>query len=136
MQGWLYLSAYQKAIERNKLRFKNEYVYFGEISEKTGFDAMEHFFSLSTPPECIIFINDIPVIGAYHYLNVNKLEPEKNIHIMAGIISSDVSSYLLPKPIGFSIQHSQIGQALSHAVLNSLGSQNREFINTLIIPQP
>lgn len=118
-QGAIFTDAWRKALSLRNLPITEEYLFHGEISEASGFEALSYFHALPTPPDYIIFLSDIQMLGASYY----ALEQRCHYPFFAGVFSSDISSFLSIKPTGFAVPFSQIGDDLATAILNAMQGQ-------------
>jgi len=120
MQGKCYADSYRQCLRDHGLQVREEVIFQGDIGEQTGYLSMDHFLSLAERPDYVIFINDIQLVGAYHRLRCQGLEPERDIAMNCGVVSSDVSSFMTPAPTGFVVNHADLGEALARSVLHAI----------------
>ncbi|MEA9391743.1 LacI family DNA-binding transcriptional regulator [Acerihabitans sp. TG2] len=120
MQGKCFVDSYRQCLQRHGLPVREDIIFQGDIGEQTGYLSMDHFLSLSERPDYVIFINDIQIVGAYHRLRCQGLDPERDIAMNCGVVSSDVSSFLTPAPTGFVVNHAELGEVLAHSVLHAI----------------
>lgn len=115
-QGNIFANAWRAALTRHGLSVNEDYVFYGDISEASGFEALRHFHSLTTPPDYVVFLSDLQLLGASAYSQQNRW----HVPFFAGVFSSDMSSFLPTKPTGFEIPYQQLGTDLAQAVLNAM----------------
>ncbi|MCS2172201.1 LacI family transcriptional regulator [Scandinavium sp. TWS1a] len=117
-QGAIFTQSWREALVQNDLPVNEEYLFHGELSEVSGYEALRYFHSLPVPPDYIIFLSDIQMLGASFYAR------QQHCHypFFAGVFSSDLSSFLPVKPTGFDIPFTSLGEALADAILNAMES--------------
>lgn len=115
-QGDIFAKAWRDELRSRGLPVDDNYLYYGEISEASGFEALQHFHLLPTPPDYVVFLSDLQLLGA----NAYSQQYRWHIPFFAGVFSSDMSSFLPTKPTGFEIPYQQLGTALALAVLNAM----------------
>ena len=103
-------------MNRRGLCVNDEYLFYGDISEASGFTALQYFHTLATPPDYVVFLSDLQLLGANAYCQQHQW----HIPFFAGVFSSDMSSFLPTKPTGFEIPYQQLGTDLALAVLNAM----------------
>jgi len=130
MHGHQFLEGCSSALVAAGLPVSPELIFYGDKTELSGVASMKHFQSLERQPDFIVFINDFQLSGAYNYLQLTLPKGHAAKNMICAIISSDFSSYLLPKPCMFEIDHDVIGRKLGEAVLQSVSS--KEVINSLL----
>ncbi|MRS13804.1 LacI family DNA-binding transcriptional regulator [Enterobacteriaceae bacterium RIT691] len=118
-QGEIFAAAWRKALAEKALVLNESAIYYGDISEATGYEAMQHFQQLATPPDYVIFLSDLQLLGATLYTQHHQV----TIPFFAGVFSSDMSSLLPEKPTGFDIPFAVLGQDLARATLNAMQQQ-------------
>lgn len=119
-QGDIFARTWRDELRSRGLPVNDDYLYYGEISEASGFEALQHFHSLPTPPDYVVFLSDLQLLGA----NAYSQQYRWHIPFFAGVFSSDMSSFLPTKPTGFEIPYQQLGTALALAVLNAMQPGN------------
>lgn len=119
-QGNIFAQAWCEALRARGLPINNDYLFYGEISEASGYEALRHFHSLATPPDYVVFLSDLQLLGASAYSQQYRW----HIPFFAGVFSSDMSSFLPTKPTGFEIPYPQLGTDLALAVLNAMQKGN------------
>lgn len=115
-QGEIFADAWRTALSRLGLSVNKEYVFYGDISEACGFEALRYFHSLAIPPDYVVFLSDLQLLGASAYSQQHRW----HIPCFAGVFSSDMSSFLPTKPTGFDIPYPQLGADLAQAILNAM----------------
>ncbi|WP_393970161.1 LacI family DNA-binding transcriptional regulator [Kluyvera intermedia] len=115
-QGAIFANAWRNALTARGLTVNDDYLFYGEISEASGFEALRHFHALDTPPDYVVFLSDLQLLGASAYSQQHRW----HIPFFAGVFSSDMSSFLPTKPTGFEIPYQQLGTELALAVLNAM----------------
>lgn len=126
MQGQIFTETWRNALSARGLPVNESWIYYGDISEAAGFDALRHFHSLPVPPEYVIFLSDLQMLGA------TFCAQESGCHypFFAGVFSSDISSFLPQKPTGFEIPYTQLGENLAKATLNAM-QNNQNALQSL-----
>ena len=61
--------AYQDALKKYGIPFREDYVYFGSFTFQTGIDAANHFTKDGTCPSCIVCGNDAMALGVLDTLS-------------------------------------------------------------------
>ncbi|MBS3047801.1 LacI family DNA-binding transcriptional regulator [Enterobacter mori] len=115
-QGEIFVQAWRKALHARGLTANDDFLFYGEISEASGFEALRHFHGLTTPPDYVMFLSDLQLLGASAYCQQTRW----TVPFFAGVFSSDMSSFLPTKPTGFEIPYQQLGTDLALAVLNAM----------------
>lgn len=116
MQGRIFTETWRNALTARGLPVNEAWIYYGDISEATGFEALRHFHSLPVPPDYVTFLSDLQMLGAtFCAQNLRCHYP-----FFAGVFSSDISSFLTVKPTGFEIPYVQLGEDLARATLNAM----------------
>jgi DNA-binding LacI/PurR family transcriptional regulator len=115
-QGAIFTQAWREALRQQNLKVNEEYLFQGEISEASGFEALCYFHQLPIPPDYIIFLSDLQMLGASFYTRQQRC----HYPFFAGIFSSDISSFLPIKPTGFDVPFRVIGEDLATAILNAM----------------
>jgi len=93
------LRGYQKALERNGMKFKPELVAQSGFHEKGGYLAMEKLLKLSPHdrPDAVVAVNDPSAFGAIKSIQEHRLRIPQDIAIVG--MSDDVRAELLPSPL-------------------------------------
>lgn len=128
-QGDILAEAWRTSLSRHNLPIHEDYIFYGDISEASGFEALQYFHSLTTPPDYVVFLSDLQLLGASAYSQQKRW----HIPLFAGVFSSDMSAFLPTKPTGFEIPYQQLGCDLALAVLNAMqeGSTPRHSLPDL-----
>ncbi len=115
-QGAIFADAWRETLRQQQLAVNEAYLFHGEISEVSGFEALSYFHALPVPPDYIIFLSDLQMLGASFYTR------QQHCHypFFAGVFSSDISSFLPVKPTGFEVPFSQLGEDLATSILNAM----------------
>lgn len=117
MQGRIVYNAWQRETARWKISADPSLVFWGEISEKSGFDAMHYFHSLGDDaPDYILCISDLQTVGASFYAGASGFRRP----LCAAVFSSDIPAFLDTRPEGYDVPYKQVGKALASLVLESL----------------
>lgn len=117
MQGRIVYNAWQRETARWKISADSSLVFWGEISEKSGFDAMHYFHSLGDDaPDYILCISDLQTVGASFYAGASGFRRP----LCAAVFSSDIPAFLDTRPEGYDVPYKQVGKALASLVLESL----------------
>lgn len=115
-QGDIFARAWRDALSLHDIPVNDNYVYYGEISEASGYEALQYFHTLTAPPDYVVFLSDLQLLGASAYSQQHGWD----LAFFAGVFSSDMSSFLPTKPTGFEIPYQQLGSELALAVLNAM----------------
>lgn len=88
------LNGYRAALEKAKLDFNEEYVFYGEHNHHyTGYMAMRHFFAMPVPPDAIVCATDDVAIGCLKYLLERGVEIPKEVALSGFNGISMLSTY-------------------------------------------
>ncbi|WP_330983470.1 MULTISPECIES: LacI family DNA-binding transcriptional regulator [Enterobacterales] len=115
-QGEIFAAAWREALNEKTLPLNEAAIFYGDISETTGYEAIQHFQQLATPPDYVIFLSDLQLLGATFYTQQHHI----SIPFFAGVFSSDMSALLPEKPTGFDIPFARLGEDLALATLNAM----------------
>lgn len=130
MHGSLFLEGCVSAMKTAGLPESPELMFYGDKTGQSGVVAIKHFQSLEKKPDFIIFINDLQLLGASNYLQRTHNMSLSDNNMICAIISSDISSFLMPMRYMFIIDLDFIGKKLGETVLQAISS--KEVTNMLL----
>lgn len=126
MQGKIVYEAWLRETARWHMSSDPRLVFWGEISEKSGFDAMQYFHQLGhDAPDYILCISDLQTVGASFYSGASGFRRP----LCAAVFSSDIPAFLDTRPEGYDVPYDQVGKALASLVLEAL--ENKPSRNVL-----
>lgn len=73
---------YLKAMSDAGFPVPGEYIYSGNYSYKTGYQAAKQFMNCSNPPTAIVAANDIIAIGCCKYLHLNGYNIPRDVSVV------------------------------------------------------
>lgn len=126
MQGKIVYDAWRKETTRLNISSDPALVFWGDISEKSGFEAMHYFQALgSDAPDYILCISDLQTVGASLYAGTSGFRRP----LCAAVFSSDIPAFLDPRPEGYDVPYALVGKSMAELVLESLEKRpSREIL--------
>jgi len=117
MQGKIVHEAWRRETRRLNIADDPALVFWGEISEKSGFAAMRYFHELgSNAPDYILCISDLQAVGASFYSASSGFRRP----LCAAVFSSEIPAFLDTRPEGYDVPYAPVGRAMAGLVLESL----------------
>lgn len=130
MQGTLVYETWCRETARLNLTNDPDLVFWGDISEKSGYEAMRYFHLMGDDaPDYVVSISDLQTVGASFYASKSGF----SLPLCAAVFSSDISAFLDTRPEGYDVPYSDIGKSLADLVLESLEKRHaREVLCDLV----
>ena len=75
-------SGYLKAMAEHGLSVPSDYIFDGNYSYRTGYQAAKQFMACTNPPTAIVAANDIIAIGCCKYLTLNGYRVPQDVSIV------------------------------------------------------
>lgn len=100
-------NGYKNALIKNKIKFNEDFVYWGDFSEKTGFEGAE--FLYKNDVDAVVCADDLIAIGCLKYLKEKKVKIPDEISVV-GCNNSIFTAYteppltsveIFPRKLGF-----------------------------------
>jgi len=87
------LAGYTRALEDYHIPFQDEYVFFGDFHQDSGYELMGQLLALAHPPECVFLSNVFMHLGAAKYL-LEHQQAKRRVPELIGFDEMDFSSSL------------------------------------------
>ncbi|WP_027340723.1 LacI family DNA-binding transcriptional regulator [Halonatronum saccharophilum] len=118
--GKLRREGYQKALEENSLTFREEYIYRGDFSIKSGYNGMLVILErVKEVPTALFAATDRLAIGAIKALNEKGYKVPEDISVV-GIGDAQMSSLITPPLTTVRYDHLKVGEIASEILLKSI----------------
>ncbi len=124
------LQAYYDAVLESGKKIINKYIYDGNYSVGSGYEALRHFFSYKNPPSAIISANDLMAIGALKATAEFKIQVPQDISII-GYDNIEVSSYISPSLTSVRVPTYDLGIISAKMIFESIYEERKTDILTL-----
>jgi len=92
------LNGYIKALEKNKIEKKNNYIKYGDYGRDSAFKATEEFIRLKKPPTAIFAASDEMAVGVVQVCLENGINVPKNMSVI-GFDDNKLALNFSPVPV-------------------------------------
>lgn len=76
------ISGYLKGLKEAGISVREDYIFDGDFSQESGYQACETFMALADPPTAVLATSSSETLGCIRYLNKNGLEAGKDIGLI------------------------------------------------------
>lgn len=115
---------YCSALIDSGLQVRDEFVFWKNYSESTGYEAGIRFLSLDKLPTAVCAANDMLAMGALRAFEENGIKVPEDISLV-GMDNIEIASRLKPKLSTVSIAQSEIGRTAAEIVFKRLKGEER-----------
>jgi DNA-binding LacI/PurR family transcriptional regulator len=117
--GFVFLDAYERALERHGIPFNPDYVIRARSTEQGGYQIGHDLLALKDRPTAVVLIYELMAIGLYRRLSESGVRPGRDIAVV-GFRASQQSRFLSPTLTCFRLSLRDLGVALGEALLASM----------------
>ena len=120
------LTAYKEALAEASLEIREDYIYEGDYSLQSGYDAGKYFSGMgSEMPDAIVSYTDYMAIGAMNYLQSHGFSIPGDIAV-AGYDGISMGKLALPALTTYNQNFSRLGEEIVGIILSQLHHGNHE----------
>jgi DNA-binding LacI/PurR family transcriptional regulator len=130
LHSQLRLEAFTKIARKFHREFPEEYIYHGDYSVNSGFEALYAFFKTAEPPTAIICANDLMAIGAMKAATEFNLRVPQDISII-GFDNIEVANYYSPPLTSVKVPAYDLGTLGANKLLDSIKNNSSGEVHTL-----
>ncbi len=125
--GQLRKRGYLEVLKKNDLEIKQDYIYKGDFSIKSGYQGMEEILKkVEELPTAVFAATDRLALGAIKLLYDKEYGVPEDISIV-GIGNADISSWTVPEITTVHYDHLRTGERASEILLNYInGKEDRK----------
>ncbi|MDB5247487.1 MAG: transcriptional regulator, LacI family [Segetibacter sp.] len=127
------LNGYKEALSENDIKFKEEYLIIGNLSQDAGAKAAEIIRQMSPLPDAVFAANDITAVGCILALNRAGIRVPEDIAV-AGFNNDPVSRVIEPNLTTIDYRGYEMGETAAQHMINHLtGLSNIKTTHTIIL---
>ena len=126
------LLGYKETLKNLGLKFKKEWIFNGEYSEKGGYEAAKKMLNLKNPPTAIFSQSDGMAIGAMRAIEDAGLKVPEDFSII-GFDDIEASRYVKPALTTVAQNKEKIGSSASELLIKMIEKDNKN-IEPKILP--
>lgn len=115
---------YQKALISSGLKVNDDYVFWGNYSEISGYEAGKHFLQLKEPPTAVCAANDMLAMGALMAFEDSGIKVPDEISLI-GMDNIETCVRLKPKLSSVSIAQQEIGRTAAELIFDRLEEREK-----------
>ncbi|WP_392486173.1 LacI family DNA-binding transcriptional regulator [Haloimpatiens sp. FM7315] len=126
------LEGYKKALQKNKIEVKDEYIFYGDYREDSGYELTKKIIKLKDKPTAIFLSNNMMTLGCIRALNEAKIKVPRDISIMA----FDKLQILMSLGMNISFISAptlEMGKSAMKLLLESLKSKNKAQVKRIVL---
>ena len=109
--------AYQDALKKYDIPFREDYVYNGSFTLQTGIDAAHYFLKDGTCPSCIVCGNDAMALGVMEVLEAKGYKIPDDVKV-AGFDNGEMSELSFPPLTTIDKNQYEVGRKAVYDVLD------------------
>ena len=127
------LEGYKNALVEHKLKFRNENIIIGDLSQEAGNDAAEQILKMKAMPDGIFVANDSAAVGCMLTLKENGIKIPDDIAVV-GFNNDPVSKVIEPNLSTINYNGHEIGEVATRHLISRLnGTSFAHVTNTIIL---
>lgn len=111
------LQYFKKYIEEFALSTKDEWIYYGDFTVRSGMAGAQYFIDLDDRPSVIMCVNDIVAMGAIRHFSEKGFKIPNDIAI-TGFDDIGVSELIVPNLTTVNQNYKKIGKAVVDSIAN------------------
>ncbi|MBN1837440.1 MAG: LacI family DNA-binding transcriptional regulator [Spirochaetales bacterium] len=127
------LHAYLDTLRAAKVETDNDLIFEGDFTEKSGRDALHHFWSLKSPPTAVFCSNDHMALGVFQGAHERDLRIPADLSVV-GFDDISLASYLSPPLTTVRQPIDVLGQRAARLMIASI--ERRPPAGSKIIVEP
>jgi len=122
---------YCNALIESGLKVAEDFVFWGNYSESSGYEAVKHFMGLKERPSAVCAANDLLALGAISAFEDKGLRIPQDIAVV-GMDNIDIDFRMKPKLSSVSIAQSEIGRAAAELLIDRLNGKEKGLSKRII----
>lgn len=134
MFSYYRMGGYKRAMEKNGLKFFEDMVAIGDLTQRGGHQAAQQLLSLSPPPTAIAVCNDLMALGAYNAAHELNLVIGRDIAI-TGFDDIPLAEHANPPLTTVHQPIYQIGTTICRMLIQLIRNEELEERQVLLEPQ-
>ena len=127
-------SGYKRVLEKDGLRFSEDMVASGDLTQQGGYQAAQQLLNLSPPPTAIVVCNDLMALGAYKAAHEQNLVIGQDIAI-TGFDDIPLAEHAHPPLTTVHQPIYQIGSTICRMLIQLVRQEELEERHVLLEPQ-
>jgi DNA-binding LacI/PurR family transcriptional regulator len=127
--GEIFRGAFEEALSAHGLTYDPALVFRTGFGEQDGYDLVDDLLRQEPRPTAIVLIFEVAAAGIYRRLAELGLEPGRDLAII-GFRDEAVVRHLVPSLTRYSLNLSEVGAALGHALLAQLHPEPDATVST------
>jgi LacI family transcriptional regulator len=128
------MNGYKRVLEKDGLRFSEDMVAFGDLTQQGGYQAAQQLLNLSPPPTAIVVCNDLMALGAYRAAHEQNLVIGQDIAI-TGFDDIPLAEHAHPPLTTVHQPIYQIGSTICRMLIQLVRQEELEERHVLLEPQ-
>jgi len=119
------LRGYMAALQANNIRFRNNYVYNGNVSIDAGRKAIKKLLSIAGPPDAVFAVEDFTALGAIKQLKEDNIKIPDDFGVI-GFANELFGEHISPTLSTIDQQTVQMGKRAFELLLELIDNEHAE----------
>lgn len=129
------LDAYRTAMRKKNLPVENGYIFEGDWSAPSGYQAFHHFNVFQPRPSAVIASNDHMAIGFLKAAYENRVDVPSSVSIV-GIDDIEMASYTIPKLTTMKQPIHKLAQFAVEALIETMRDKDKAPVRIILEAEP
>lgn len=130
------LKGYMGALQANRLPYRPEYVFAGDITIGAGKEATKYFLQLADPPDAIFAVEDYAALGVITELKERSIKVPEEMGVI-GFCNDLVGAYMSPSLSTIDQQTELMGQKAFQLIYEIIEhTEDKQYHNPKIVLDP
>lgn len=122
---------YCNALIESGLKIRDDYVFWGNYSESSGYEAGKNMMGLKERPSAVCAANDLLALGAMSALEDKGVKIPENMAVV-GMDNIDIDFRVKPRLSSVSIAQYEIGRTAAELLMDRLNGNGKELSRRII----
>lgn len=124
-------SGYCNALIENGIKIKEDYIFWGNYSESSGYEAGKYFMGMKERPSAVCAANDLLALGAMSAFEDEGLRMPKDMAVV-GMDNIDIGFRVKPRLSSVSIAQYEIGRTAAELLMDRLNGNGKRLSRRII----
>ena len=125
------ISGYKKALNKNKIKFNENYVIYGDFNKEKAFSESKKLLKLKTRPTAIFCSDDYMAIGVIEQIKEQGLSIPKDIAVI-GFDDIELCKYTIPTLTTVAQPLYEIGKSSAKVLLEIISKETKPPVRKML----